>query len=220
MNCPACGVDVAEQAIFCHKCGEKLDGSELGKDQPKGPATPADFARRVSAGREDSAGRADDEEKVLWEGGYSAKGMIGSWILAVVATVVLAVIAFLLMSTGVFWAVPLALILGLWATLGITAMVRKMSVSYELTTQRFLHRVGLFSRMTDRIEVIDMDDVSFQQGLLQRMAGVGSIHIVSSDRSHPELHLHGIDDVEHVADLIDETRRAERRRRGLHIETI
>jgi uncharacterized membrane protein YdbT with pleckstrin-like domain len=186
------------------------------------PAAAADDSSPVARARQAVAGRsgADDKEEVLWEGGYSAKGMIGSWLLGLLATVALVVVAFLLMATGIFWMIPLALILLLWIWLGVAVMVRKLGVSYELTTQRFLHRVGVLSRKTDRIEVIDMDDVSFQQGLLQRMVGVGSIHIVSSDRSHPELTLHGIDDVENVADLIDQTRRAERRRRGLHIEAI
>jgi hypothetical protein len=49
---------------------------------------------------------------------------------------------------------------------------------------------------------------------------VGTIHISSSDRTHPELLLLGIDDVKRVADLIDDVRRKERRQRGLHIEAI
>ena len=228
MKCPACGVDVAEQAAFCHKCGENLSGEDrsggkpsgggAAKDKPRGPASPSDFARQMASSRTDDDD--DDVERVLWKGGYSANGMIGSWILAVLATVVLVAVAVLLIPSGVFWFVPLGAILILWIALGGCMMLRKMGVSYELTTQRFLHRAGVLSRKTDRIEVIDMDDVSFQQGLLQRMVGVGSIHIVSSDRSHPELHLQGIADVENVAELIDETRRAERRRRGIHIEAI
>ena len=52
------------------------------------------------------------------------------------------------------------------------------------------------------------------------MFGVGSIKISSSDRSHPELVLLGIEDVKNIADTIDDVRRKERRRRGLHIESI
>ncbi len=227
MKCSACGADVAEQALFCHKCGERL-GDETAADPPfnspesaKGQGS-EEYPSAVERARQTAASRSaqEDKEEVLWEGGYSAKGMVGSWLLGLLATIVLAVAAFLLMATGIAWVIPLVLILLLWIGLGVTVMLRKMGVSYELTTQRFLHRVGILSRKTDRIEVIDMDDVSFQQGLLQRMVGVGSIHIVSSDRSHPELTLHGIDDVENVADLIDQTRRAERRRRGIHIEAI
>ena len=70
------------------------------------------------------------------------------------------------------------------------------------------------------IEVIDIDDVTYTQGVVQRIVGVGTIKISSTDRTHPELALLGIDDVERIADMIDDVRRQERRRRGLHIESI
>jgi hypothetical protein len=76
------------------------------------------------------------------------------------------------------------------------------------------------TRHTRRIETIDIDDVSFQQGLLDRLLGVGTIVIHSSDRTDPVMVLSGIDRVQQVANRIDEARRAERVRRGLHIETV
>jgi len=50
--------------------------------------------------------------------------------------------------------------------------------------------------------------------------GVGTIRIVSSDRSHPDFSLPGIENARRVAEQFDDARRAERRRRGLHIEQI
>ena len=38
---------------------------------------------------------------------------------------------------------------------------RKMGVYYELTTQRFIHKAGILKRTSDRLEVIDIDDVTF-----------------------------------------------------------
>jgi hypothetical protein len=52
------------------------------------------------------------------------------------------------------------------------------------------------------------------------MLGVGTVRITSSDRSTPEFVLVGIEDVRKVAVLIDEARRNERRKRGVHIESI
>ena len=68
--------------------------------------------------------------------------------------------------------------------------------------------------------MIDIDDVTYYQGLVERMLNVGSIKLESSDRTHPELWLRGIDNVGEVADLFDDLRRKERRRRGVHIESI
>jgi len=108
----------------------------------------------------------------------------------------------------------------LWIFLGVAFAYKKLSVHYELTTQRFIHKSGILKRVTDRIEVIDIDDVTYEQGIVQRMLGVGTIRINSSDRTHPVLVLSGIDGVQGVADTIDDVRRKERRKRGLHIESI
>jgi hypothetical protein len=75
-------------------------------------------------------------------------------------------------------------------------------------------------RQNNRVEVIDIDDVSFKQGIIETMFNVGNIHIRSSDTSHPNLVLRGISDVKRVSDLIDNARRNERTKRGLYVESI
>jgi hypothetical protein len=70
------------------------------------------------------------------------------------------------------------------------------------------------------VEVIDIDDVSYSQGPIERLLGVGTIKLLSSDVSDPQLILRGIDDVQRVATLIDNARREERRRRGLYLESV
>jgi hypothetical protein len=66
--------------------------------------------------------------------------------------------------------------------------------------------------------VIDIDDVAYTQGIVQRMLGVGTIRLESKDRSHPQLNLLGIDQVARVSGMIDDVRRKERRKRSLHID--
>jgi membrane protein YdbS with pleckstrin-like domain len=70
-----------------------------------------------------------------------------------------------------------------------------------------------------RAETIDIDDVTVRQGPIERLLGIGTIAIASTDRTEPLLYMRGIDHVTAVADLIDSTRRAERQRRGLHLES-
>ena len=108
----------------------------------------------------------------------------------------------------------------LWGWLALLFAYRRITCNYQLTSQRFLHESGLLKRVTDRIEVIDIDDVSVEQRLIERVVGVGTIKLISSDRSHPVLMLRGIENVKTVAATIDDLRRNERRRRGLHIESI
>lgn len=158
-----------------------------------------------------------DPEVELWQGRYSPKAMIGTWLLCGLLTV--AGIVAIVMATAMGLAVAATLVL-LWLYSLATLAYRRLRVRYRLTNQRFFHEVGLLSRTINRIEVIDMDDITYRQGLVERMLGVGSIMISSSDRTHPEMWLYGIDEVSKVAALVDDARRKERLRRGMFIESV
>ncbi|SMP76445.1 membrane protein YdbS, contains bPH2 (pleckstrin homology) domain [Neorhodopirellula lusitana] len=181
------------------------------------PGSPRDrFAQEVAAKRDS----LDDheEEELLWNGGYSPKAMVGSWILLTAVSIGL-IVAAILVSQLTF-GIAFAIIAVLWVLVAANYARMRLGYHYELTSQRFIHKTGLLTRRTDRIEVIDIDDVSYEQGPIQRVFGVGTINITSSDRSDPELQLLGIGNVSDVSGLIDDVRRAERRRRSLHIESI
>jgi membrane protein YdbS with pleckstrin-like domain len=208
MDCSSCGADVASESVYCPKCGERLNFEEGAPDKP-GPIEKF----RESTQRDDDLG----SEEHLWHGGYSGKAMIGPWCGAAVSTLLL-VVGSVMFAPAAVVLLPLAGLLWVYL-LGLLAY-RKMAVRYELTTQRFIHKFGILKQVTDRIEVIDIDDVTFEQGIVQRLMGVGTVKLSSSDRTHPELTLKGIDEVERIADQIDDVRRKERRARGLHIEAI
>lgn len=194
----------------------------MSSDQPTGGSeSPAmDNFQAAAAEKMDSA-RGTPAEKSLWKGGYSPKAMYGVWILSAIATVaILAAVALLASDQNNVWLISGAVILVWWCVAIGMYLYRRFSMHYELTTQRFVHQNGILLRQTDRIEVIDIDDVSYSQGIIQRMLGVGTIVLKGSDRSHPELTLKGIDKVPEIASLIDDVRREERRRRSLHIEAI
>lgn len=169
----------------------------------------------------DTARSERPTEYILWQGSYSPKAMIGSWLLVAFLTIAIAVGLILIPGDqtpklmvgggiiGVMW---------LW-TIG-SYLYRRFSVNYEFTSERLVHRAGILIRTTDRIEVIDIDDVSFTQGIVQRMLNVGKISLKTSDSSHPHFELIGIDDVEAVSEIIDATRREERRKRAFHIESV
>lgn len=188
-----------------------------------GSAAPASAAprERLQAAAQARQQLDEEPEEELWQGGYSSKAMIGSWLTAAFVTVLTLVLVIMFAAAIVpVWLVWLVLIALLWGWLVVQFLYRKWTFTYRLTTQRFIHESGLLRRVTDRIEVIDIDDVSFEQRVVERIMGVGTIKILSSDRSHPALTLRGIERVRDVAGLIDDTRRKERRRRGLHIESI
>lgn len=219
MQCPRCRAEVDPQAKFCPACGASLAEREAAGTAPGRAAGAAAFAPRGDS-------ISEEEERDLWAGGYSPKAMVGVWALLAIVSVVVIVGAVLGGTVGTVGAgaplVPIAvgLIVVLWLIGACVLLYRKWSVRYQVTTQRLIHRHGLVSMTTDRIELIDVDDITFTQGLVERMFGVGTINIRSSDATHPELQLKGIDNVQRVADVIDDARRKERRRRGVHIETV
>jgi len=233
MICKSCGADVKIEAVYCHKCGERLDAGQVmdvspetpgegpPEESPEEPESPKQTFESKMAPR---GGSAEEEEEGLWEGGYSPKAMIGTWILAGIGSVLALILGIWLIGwidagfTG--WLVLLGLILLAWCMMLVQLWYRRASVRYELSNQRFIHQSGILRRVTDRIEVIDMDDITFEQGLVERMVGVGTIIITSSDRSHPKLRLEGIEEVKEVSETIDNARRKERLRRGIHIEQV
>jgi membrane protein YdbS with pleckstrin-like domain len=156
-------------------------------------------------------------ERSLWKGGYSPRAMYGSWLITLAITIAtIALIAVFGKDIPNIWYIAGAVLLLIWMGVIATYVFRRLGQHYELTTQRFIHQNGVLVRKTDRIEVIDIEDVSYTQGIVQRMLGVGTITISGRDQSHPTLNLCGIDNVPEVASLIDDVRRDERRKRSLH----
>lgn len=220
MRCPACDAEAVQQAVYCHQCGHRLDSSGAGfaTDRPaEDEPPPADAPREAAA----SGGAIETgPERELWRGGYSSKAMAGGWAMSGAISLLLLIVGIWIRPSANWWLILLVLMILPWLYHFVILCYRRMSVRYLLTTQRLIHERGILRRVTDRIEVLDMDDITFEQGLLERLMGVGTIRIVSSDRSDPELALPGIENVKQVATLFDDARLAERRRRGLHIEQI
>lgn len=214
MQCPKCQADVMEQASFCHSCGAQLSLSGNGAREGR----PGDSL----APRSGSISTRDDPEQELWQATYSPKAAVPSFALAGLASavVVIGVLIILGLLTATHWLWLLLAIVLVFGGLGIRLWLTRLSTAYRLTTQRLVHEVGLLRRVTNRLEVIDIDDVTIEQGLIDRFLGIGTIKLTSSDRTHPVLQLRGVDNVRVVADQFDHARRTERVRRGLHIEAV
>ena len=109
----------------------------------------------------------------------------------------------------------------MWIVLLLRLIYLQLSIRYTLTSQRFIHERGLLWRQQDRIETIDIDDVTVQPGARRSECSASArCGSSSSDQSTPEFLLVGIEDVRKVATMIDEVRRKERRKRGVHIESV
>lgn len=182
------------------------------------PKTATEQFKDMASSKTDAA---QTPERSLWTGGYSPKAMYGSWVLTALITVAaLVLVALFGDGNAVAWYITGAALLLIWFGVIGTYFLRRIGQHYELTTQRFIHQSGILVRRTDRLEVIDIEDVSYTQGIIQRMLGVGTIQISGRDQTHPVLILTGIDKVPEVASLIDDVRRAERRKRSIHLDNV
>ncbi|MDX1944857.1 MAG: PH domain-containing protein [Pirellulaceae bacterium] len=207
MLCQACQAEIPREASFCPKCGQRVNGNG---------STPAPGTQPT--GRNSPP----EPERELWRGRYSAKTMVGSWILAGSATLAVAIGGlFVPPPANVFvWLGGAAAVGLLWLYLLGYLILQRLGVSYTLTTQKLMHQTGILRRVTNRIEVIDIDDVTFEQGLVERLFGIGTIVISSSDSTHPKLVMRGIDNVQRIAALIGDTAGQERRKRAAYVERV
>ncbi|HMC09921.1 MAG TPA: PH domain-containing protein [Pirellulaceae bacterium] len=166
-----------------------------------------------------------EPEHELWRGSYSPKAMYGGWFLAIVVTLAAIVLAVLVPNPAA-WIAAVIAVPAIWLALLLTLVTRRLSVEYTLTTQRFLHKRGLLRRVADQILLVDVDDISYEQGILGRMLNFGTITLLAKDMSlhtkdssNEKLTLVPVDNVQHVANLIDEARREERRKRAIYTVT-
>jgi membrane protein YdbS with pleckstrin-like domain len=219
MKCPSCASEIVAGSKFCHHCGATLAGlSTAAAAAPTSTVAPSPPKPRIPMPM--GSGVGDEAEEVLWQGQFSKLAMIGEWIAAGVATIAVIVIGAVVNFTSQTWGFTVVGIVVVWAALVLRLLYQQLSLHYYLTNQRFIHERGLLWREVDRIEAIDIDDVAVTQGPVERMLGIGSVRLRTSDASSPEFTIKGIEDVRRVASLIDDARRKERRKRGVYVESV
>jgi membrane protein YdbS with pleckstrin-like domain len=219
MICPKCGANTPDTAAFCPQCGAQL-GNAVGASGSR----PAKAARIEPAG-----GRpvADVPEEELWSGAYSPKAMTGWYIVALVLGVIGMVVASNV-DPNAWTAVAIGLLI-VFGCLALYSVYKRMSEHYRLTTHRFVIQKGLLSRTDNRILLVDVDDITVHQGIVERLFNLGTITLRTTDETTKEespdqeapgkgiIKMAGIENPREVGDLIDESRRAERTRRGVYM---
>lgn len=70
-----------------------------------------------------------------------------------------------------------------------------LDVRYQkmtLTTQRLRIEEGVLSKKIDEVELYRIKDTQLKQSFIDRMLGLGTVEIVSSDETNPVLHIRSI----------------------------
>jgi uncharacterized membrane protein YdbT with pleckstrin-like domain len=87
--------------------------------------------------------------------------------------------------------------------------------SYEVTDQRLRFRRGVLRRELDDIELYRVKDSSLVQPFFQRVVGLGTVRLVTSDATHAVFDIHAIKDPLTVHDRIRDRVEVLRRERGV-----
>ncbi len=114
---------------------------------------------------------------------------------------------------GFLWALLLAVFFGGWVLFLI------LSCRYRLTGQRLFIERGILSQTIDQTELIRVDDVRLKKSLVDRVFGLGSVEVLSTDVSDKSIVIAGVKGAEEVAEHIRRRMRT-LRSRSLFIENL
>jgi membrane protein YdbS with pleckstrin-like domain len=154
----------------------------------------------------------DDEQLVLLVHPHW-KTLIRPVLIAVIVVAVALVAEVVISSTAARLVVAAIgiLVLMVWLTVPV---LRWRTTTYELTTKRLRLRAGILTRHGRDIPLVRINDVSFEQGPLDRLLGCGRL-VVESAGEHGQIVLTEIPHVQYVHATLfrlveDEQRRLER----------
>ncbi len=136
----------------------------------------------------------EDQEIVYYEGSPLLRGELGLVLMWLTFGLVLAAIPIVWFLTGSdgggpWWTwllVPIGVALFFFPALWVKRN------RFKITNYRIDFEHGLITTNIDTLELWHVNDVRMRQGPMDKIFGVGSIHITSDDRSTPELELRSV----------------------------
>lgn len=111
------------------------------------------------------------------------------------------------------WMTPVAIVLAIIAVVLPWLVVR--TTRYRITNYRIDYERGVLKKQIDTMELWHVDDISFEQGLVDRIMNVGTIRILSDDRTTPRLELNGLPNPRAIFDNLRQRVITVKRQRGV-----
>ena len=162
----------------------------------------------------------DDTEQVYFEGSPLLRGELGRLLLFAVIAVVLIASPFIWKyyvddegDWPVWWVTLALIVLGLIVLL-IPYLIIK-SIRYKVTNYRVDWERGILGKTADTLELWHVDDIRFSQSFFGRLLGVGTITILSNDKSTPKLDLIGMPNARSLYDTLKQRVISIKRQRGV-----
>ena len=112
-----------------------------------------------------------------------------------------------------WWFVSCLLVIPIpWA---IYKWLEVKSTSFTLTTERLRWQWGILSRRTEEVELYRVRDLGFVQPFVQRIVGLGTIEVTSTDERTPVIELKAIKQADDVREHFREATERMRQIRGV-----
>ena len=114
---------------------------------------------------------------------------------------------YMLCVLGALLVVPL--LIAAWQWLSLRA------VTYQATGETLTIRRGVLNRQVEQVELFRIKDLSLSKPVWQRMLGMGTIELLTSDQTAPVVRLEAIANSDQVLELLRSTVLRERQAKGV-----
>ncbi|NOX58870.1 MAG: PH domain-containing protein [Planctomycetes bacterium] len=206
---------------------DPIDDAEKFSDplSPTSPTpVPASDPPVLAIGGGDGASADPANEKSVWQGRTDWRHYIGICLVsgsAIILAWTIIIYAASKTSLSGWWALIIGVLLtGLVVVIvGGWILLQILRTRYRLTDQRLFVERGIFSQTIDQSELIRVDDVRLRKKFTDRIFGLGSIELLTTDTSDRGLIIEGVANPEKIAEHI-RTRMRELRSRSLFIENL
>lgn len=86
--------------------------------------------------------------------------------------------------------------------MALSRYLQTKSKTYELTSERLKTTHGVFSKVTETLELYRVKDLETRQPFLHRLAGLENVQLNTSDASTPVIVVEAVSSITHLADKI------------------